>query len=55
MHYWQYRFIPLPSGNIIDLEMTLNKMGVMGWELCTSEYGHLIFKRQILLKEENDN
>jgi len=60
MTRWEYNLVPLPSGTLRDIEQELDKFGIVGWELCMSEYGHLIFKRQILSNEnesknKNDN
>lgn len=43
---WEYTLEVMPRGTVGEIRDYLNFFGADGWELCCTDYGHLIFKRQ---------
>lgn len=49
MKKWEYKLVMMPKGgaSLLDVERELNSHGSNGWELCATDYGCWIFKREV--------
>lgn len=43
---WEYALEPMPHGTVKEIRDYLNWYGDDCWELCLTDFGHLIFKRR---------
>lgn len=43
---WEYTLEVMPRGTVAEIRGYLNRFGADGWELCCTDFGHLIFKRR---------